>query len=532
MGIFNKHLFNGTNLEKLLFLFLALFHLIPIVSYQFFPTLDGPAHLYNSNLINELLLNPNSNISQYFEFNSALITNFSGHFLLSFFNWFLPAFFAEKVFLVLYALGIPYSLRYLIKQINPTWIGLSYFSFPIIYSTVFLLGFYNFSIALVFFFFALGYWYKHQDNMTKFSRKLILAGLILLTLFSHLFVFAVLLLCLFLPVFFDFILIRINKTINFKSQWTKIKALAIVSFVPFLLLVYYFLSRPSSSKSSYLSLEQLTNNLMNMDCIIAFNASFEGSHASFILLSICILIFAKVGARIYSITQNKSSSSVFKKQDVWLVMAFVLLGMCFYLPNSNSFGGFISNRISLLFFLLLIVWLSTEKISKFILIPCVALMFYSSGNLVNYYKKTMFDLTQLATNCFETAEYIEEGSIVLPLNYSNEWNTGHYSNFLGIEKPMVILDNYEAVNDYFPVRWRPNSVPKPWGEPMANNSFNCLDLKNDKWQGLQIDYIFIIKNSQNNRVNCDEQYDGILKEDYSLVHENERCLLYRFNKSI
>ncbi|MDC1352957.1 hypothetical protein N8155_01290, partial [Flavobacteriales bacterium] len=158
--------------------------------------------LYNSNLINELLLNPYSNISQYFEFNSALITNFSGHFLLSFFNWFLPAFFAEKVFLVLYALGIPYSLRYLIKQINPTGIGLSYFSFPIIYSTVFLLGFYNFSIALVFFFFALGYWYKHQDNMTKFSRKLILAGLILLTLFSHLFVFAVLLLCLFLPVFF------------------------------------------------------------------------------------------------------------------------------------------------------------------------------------------------------------------------------------------------------------------------------------------------------------------------------------------
>ena len=67
---------------------------------------------------------------------------------------------------------------------------------------------------------------------------------------------------------------------------------------------------------------------------------------------------------------------------------------------------------------------------------------------------------------------------------------------------------------------------------MANNSFNCLDLKNDKWQGLQIDYIFIIKNSQNNRVNCDEQYDGILKEEYSLVHENERCLLYRFNKSI
>jgi len=530
MRISKKYLFNRSTVEKVLFLLIALFHLIPIISYQFFPTLDGPAHLYNSNLINELWLNPNSDVSQYFQLNSTLITNFFGHYFLSFLNLFLPAFIAEKVFLIGYALGVPYSMRYLIKQVNPQGVAVSYFSFPIIYSTVFLLGFYNFSIALVFFFLALGYWLKNQESITEVKNLFILGSLILLTLFSHLFVFAILLLCLILSLVSESIPNGMNSS-SFKINWSKIKELAIVTFVPFLLFIYYFLSRPSSSKEAYLTIDELTNNLINMDFLIGFNSMIEGPHVIFVLLSICILIVAKISIHIYRVIQIKQFSSWVVKSDFWLVTSFMLLGLYYYLPNSNGFGGFISNRISLLFFVLLIIWIATEKIPKLILIPCIALMLFSSTKLIGYYNKTMYDLTKLATNCFDASEYIEEGSVVLPLNFSGEWNTGHYSNFLGIEKPVVILDNYEAVNDYFPVSWRPNSFPKPWGEPIANNSFNCLDLKNEMWEGLQIDYIFVIKNSQKNRVNCDERYNEIIKELYSLAHENDRCLLYQLNKS-
>ena len=70
------------------------------------------------------------------------------------------------------------------------------------------------------------------------------------------------------------------------------------------------------------------------------------------------------------------------------------------------------------------------------------------------------------------AKYISPGSVVLPLDFAPngidevghmiaDWNNSfnHASQYMGTEKPLVILDNYEANMGYFPLRWNDSVNP-------------------------------------------------------------------------
>ena len=56
--------------------------------------------------------------------------------------------------------------------------------------------------------------------------------------------------------------------------------------------------------------------------------------------------------------------------------------------------------------------------------------------------------------------HIKENSLVLPVNMSDHWLETHFSNYLGVEKPMIILSNYEASVDWFPLKWNNVNMPK------------------------------------------------------------------------
>src|SRR6185437_14298022 len=114
----NKKLVWLEKLEPYYFYLFLLINLLPVVCFKFFPTVDGPAHLYNSRIIVELVENSNSPIHQFINFNSNLTSNCLGHYLLSFFLIFLPGFVAEKIILIFYLVGLPLSIRHLFKIIG------------------------------------------------------------------------------------------------------------------------------------------------------------------------------------------------------------------------------------------------------------------------------------------------------------------------------------------------------------------------------------------------------------------------------
>ena len=98
--------------EKYFFFFIVLLHLIPMLSVKYFVTHDGPAHVYNAHLINNLLFHKDSIASNFFELTPGIVPNWIGHALIAFFSLFLPYFISEKVLLCIYIISFAFFFSF------------------------------------------------------------------------------------------------------------------------------------------------------------------------------------------------------------------------------------------------------------------------------------------------------------------------------------------------------------------------------------------------------------------------------------
>ncbi|MEM0354946.1 MAG: hypothetical protein QXW79_05185 [Thermoplasmata archaeon] len=72
---------------------------------------------------------------------------------------------------------------------------------------------------------------------------------------------------------------------------------------------------------------------------------------------------------------------------------------------------------------------------------------------------TIKNLNTNAITINKADEYISDNSIVLPVNLSDNWLEPHFSNYLGVDKPLIILENYEASVGWFPIKWNSYNFP-------------------------------------------------------------------------
>lgn len=526
--------------EKYLFLLLMVFNLIPVLTGKFFPTLDGPAHLHNSQLINSLLLENRSVISDFFKFNAEPVPNWTGHLILSFFNLFLPAFVAEKILLVSCLIGLPLSFRLLIKNISPGNPAFSYLIFPFTYSFLFILGFYNFSIALILLLLTLVFWIKKENSIFNPKNILQLFALVTLTYFSHIFVFAILLFLIGLHILISSLLQIDNHSRKdiLKSFYKKAGSLFISSFLSLILFAFYFLSRTYPKNNEFLPKSELIENLKNISSIIALNFEYEVTYTKKIYYIIVFLLIIAVYNKINSIISGstlslKNSLTLVRKgvgqTDYWLIAAFFFLFLYFQLPNSNGAAGFVSLRLNFLFFLFLIIWISTQHFAKWVGFAVAIISIYYTINLTQYYTKATKDLKQIAKECNDISSHIPANSIVLPLNYSNNWLTAHLSNYLGVDKPLIILENYECGNDYFPLRWNFESMPTPVLGKTEIGSLQCTEWNHyTRERQIKIDYVLLLNDSEENQDSCTLEIKQILNETYQLTYQSKNFKLYHY----
>src|SRR5215475_3455969 len=91
-----KHIRAGlSNGAHLFFLALIIIHLIPIWTFKYFPSTDGPAHLDNANIIREYHDRPI--FREYYIFNKNLVPTWFGHLVMAGLLSLMPALVAEKV---------------------------------------------------------------------------------------------------------------------------------------------------------------------------------------------------------------------------------------------------------------------------------------------------------------------------------------------------------------------------------------------------------------------------------------------------
>ena len=139
----------------------------------------------------------------------------------------------------------------------------------------------------------------------------------------------------------------------------------------------------------------------------------------------------------------------------------------------------------------------------------------------------------------EVTNKIKPDNLVLSLNYSPNWLHSHISGYIAGNKPLVILENYEAQLNWFPVKWNLDfyqiSPLKEYGIENKNIAMNfyvnkedltCFSLK--KWSGeiKPVKYVFLIGKNRGNNDEIAYKIKLMLKNNYFIVGSNSLCRLY------
>jgi len=237
-----------------------------------FVTIDGPAHVYNAeliagklfgNLIAGKLFGNNPLVDSYYSWNSDFVPNWLGHFLLLVFKLFFSGSTAEKLLLSLYLFGMVFSLRYLIQSFNPANGLLALLSIPFVFNTFLYYGFYNFCLSLIFVFWISGFVVRNIEKWTL-KRYFQLSILLLLSFFAHLSGFIIVGIFLFAFVLFRLLQKLFTRSPFFLNEVRSSLFITVACLPAFSLFLIYWLGHHNDGELSYKSATTTANYLIKV----------------------------------------------------------------------------------------------------------------------------------------------------------------------------------------------------------------------------------------------------------------------------
>ena len=444
--------------ENLAFVGLIGLYLIPLWLGKYFLTGDGPCHLYNAHILLDLFSGRQVDFyGKWFEVNPAPEPNWFGHAVLMVLMQVFPPFLAEKLLLSSYVIFYAIALRMLLKTLHPSAEYLVFLGFPFIYQYTFQMGFYNYSFSILFFFVILRYGWKIHDQLTLL-RLMGLGALLLLQYFTHPvgYFYSLAGLGLYLLSF-----LRKDSLTEVSQKGVKVLLAALPSLI--LLGDYFFRKggiRPEAGSESLFSL------LLNFGKFSSLILLVEEER--FISIALALTIGMLGGYAFYKRIRLQEG----KQGDLFLGLWVIALITYFGNIGGLAGAGVLSVRLQFLPYLMMLLWLAFfpmgDRWKERIVI--VGLVLSSSFIVIRLpaYLRTQDALDEYLA----VAPYIEPGHSVLPLSYDHRGRTStgdevanriwlffHVADYIAVDKPLIMLDNYEANTGYFPLTWIPGQNP-------------------------------------------------------------------------
>ncbi len=511
--------------ERWIFLLFLIITLLQLWLTRYIPSLDGPQHLYNANVMVELLKG-NELMRTFFDINEVIVGYWTGHFFLTFFKLFFPAWLAEKLFLTTYVVALVFSFRFLVRSINQLKGNfVSFLIFPFVYHSYLLLGYYSFSIAAIFFFLALAYWIRNHKQMNL--KRVFFFGLLVMGVFlSHGLVF----------VFFGitFVIVFLASSIydlkTKKDGFTLINVFnkgwrAAIAILPSLVLwVIYIRSVMSINnrvvEASYSLGEQL-EFLARIRQLVGFDHQLEavGYIPLFALIIVLIIVFIvlfsggmKAGSR--------KLISLLSFENSWIFVALTFLGLYLFAPDRISAGS-LTNRFGLFFFFAVITWLAMQKIPKtFQVISLVVILLsvsYSRAVHHYFYRSLNKEIAEIE----ELAEYIEPNTTVSAERQGRNWLHFHFHLYAAMDEPVVHLKNPQCQGQ-FPVVWNLEEIPRCYAGDKEEKLVGLSRPEGVEYPSRTIDYITIFENKQYWNDSTNAEWQKVIKENYVEVHVSKK----------
>jgi hypothetical protein len=465
--------------EALLFAVLLLGQLLPIWLFADFPSQDGPAHVETARVLHDLVFpisGPAAALTrQYYQLNPRPVPNFLGHAIMAALMLVARPLVAEKILLSLYVLLLPLAARYALRAVRPENGFLAILIFPLVYNPLLQMGFYNFSLGLIGVLWMVGYWLRHAQNFTA-AKAAILGVAVTLTYFSHLF-------CLGLGAAALGMLVLWFLTWKRAAQWKQICAWTAAAFVPTIILGGWValshraqaapIEPPPPTAAQVLAApptHEIPTDLQGMRRRLYRLTHYDlfAAEASQVLLSTS-LVWTLGLLLIWGLRRRPLSAGD------GLLGAAAALGIIYLAGRGGRLQAFyFEPRMLLGIVLMLLLWLGAAAYgwrsrTTIQFIGLILTTAFLTSNLLRFAR-----LQPCLAACDSAAEYVDRGSVVLPLVLAPQgWDADgrplsswlavcdHIGSHLTVDRACVNLNCYQSDRGYFPTAYRASLDPKP-----------------------------------------------------------------------
>lgn len=443
--------------ENAAFWLLLGLHVLLLCSGRYFPTADGPTHLYNAWLWKAMLLQPGHPAHQVLAFNPNPEPNYLSHLLLAGLLTLGPPWLAEKLLLLLYVAGLPLALRYALRSTRQAGVGwLAILGFPLVYSVVLLWGFYNFCLSLVLLLLANGYWQRHTGRWRP-ATIVGLAGLLTLLYAAHPMTYLV-----------SGLLLGLLAVVAGRARPARLLTelgILLLTHLPTLLLLAWYAARKGTATGQP-ALDYGINlwEWFRLEPIHYFGSA-EGTYR---WLLAAVLIGCIVAACARVVRRQASGWPLLP----WALGFLLLLGAYVAMPDAIAGGSITRPRWGLMSYLALLAGLAAVPWP-----PRWRAIGLGASTLVAAlllgFRLPKLRAFQAGVQEYQLlAPYLRPGATILPITYDKEnrlpdalaTNTyipvlSEAVNYIAVEHQLISYENYEASAGYFPLVWRPGKTP-------------------------------------------------------------------------
>lgn len=486
-----------------------------LFTQNYFITVDGPSHLYNSNILSKIFDNDQF-ISMYYSHVSEVVPNYFSTYLLLILNKIFHPLVSEKILILIYFILFNVSLGLVLTKSSKTPSFYLLFLTPLAFNYLLGFGFYNFIFGVCFLLFTI-YFYLECIEKNRVYLFVILTIFMYLTFVSHGLLFllelAILFFILFIKYLEDWLLFR---KIN-KSNLLQLIKLSVIAF-PGSYFLFAFIDSRKSINEIYLSTYEIIEYISELRPLIIYTHLERMYSKEYFYLFFALVV---VSTQVWFLKSKFTPVAKVLSDFRWFVLAIICLILMFFLPDSTNGGGFVIVRIQLLFIIFCGIWMSTIEYNKWSYIVCLILCFIPFYKSIEEKHNIQSGLNLILSDFRNAENLIKPNTVILPIRTSDNWLDTHFSNYLGLTKSVLILENYEASTGYFPIIFKnPNNqcVRLPFH---AHDEINKFPIKIcQENESIPIDYIVFygklnLNSNQKEFLDSTEMYfNRIYNSDY------------------
>lgn len=436
----------------ILYILLLTAHIGLVWVLPYFPTQDGPSHIYNLVILDDLL-HGGKEWGSFFNYKLHAIPNMGFHLIAYPLLQFFQPLITEKIFVSIYIflMGacVPFFLRSFDKPVFP----MTFLVFPVIFNLNLMMGFYSYTITIPLFLLAVSISWQFRDcNMLCRFVMLNLMGFVLF--YFHLIPF------IFFLIFLG--LMAVLDTDTYKNRFTRfLKTIIIIS--PLIINLFMYLTNgiktPSQDFSYLLSPSRFFE--LSSELFMFSTTSFSPWQ----LIPASILIFLMYLHLKECVKRWIRSRDIPVSERLLLSMMLTLFLIYMIAPFRFGGGSFFNERFPWVILLISLPLLKTPEtgICRHINIIVVASVFL----MVNF---IIFWQQNAKVNNFVSGLHVEmpKGAFVMTYKArAPQWSRVdplmHAVSYYCISNKYVDIGNYETQFDYFPIHFQKTlpSFPLP-----------------------------------------------------------------------